>query len=93
MPRHPHILNASTNLLGICFVVIGGLKLTNRSNETWADEIAWAATGLLFVAILSSYLAIRHDGHHTWLIAIADISFIVGVVALIGSLFAGVVQL
>ena len=32
--RNPQILNATSNLLGICFVVIGGLKLTNSNGGT-----------------------------------------------------------
>src|SRR5690348_15917811 len=39
MRRHPHVLNAATNLLGICFIIIGGLKLTNQNSKTWSDEI------------------------------------------------------
>jgi hypothetical protein len=27
--RNPQILNATSKLLGICFAIIGGLKLTN----------------------------------------------------------------
>ncbi|HEY7992032.1 MAG TPA: hypothetical protein VID77_11650 [Stellaceae bacterium] len=92
MPRHPHILNASTNLVGICFIIIGSLKLTSRSDETWADEIAWLALALLFISTLVSYLAIRSDGVK-WQVAVADVAFIGGVVALMASLVAAAVQL
>jgi hypothetical protein len=92
MPRHPHILNASTNLVGICFIIIGSLKLTHRSQDTWADEIAWIALALLFVSTLVSYLAIRSDGIK-WQVAVADASFIGGVVTLMASLLAAAIQL
>lgn len=92
MPRHPHILNASTNLVGICFIIIGSLKLTARNNDTWADEIAWIALALLFVSTLTSYLAIRGDGVK-WQVAVADVAFIGGVVALMCSLIAAAIQL
>jgi hypothetical protein len=92
MPRHPHILNASTNLVGICFIIIGSLKLTAREHDTWADEIAWVALAALFVSTLVSYLAIRSDGVK-WQVAVADVAFIGGVVALMCSLVAAVIQL
>ena len=41
--RHPQILNASTNLLGICFAIITGLKVTGSNPKSYADEIAWCA--------------------------------------------------
>ena len=43
MDRHPHILNASTNLLGICLGLITGLRLTNFGETSVGDEVAWAA--------------------------------------------------
>src|ERR1700733_4879578 len=52
MHRPPHILNAATNLLGICFIIIGGLKLANQSSKTYSDEGAWAAAVLLLVSII-----------------------------------------
>jgi hypothetical protein len=60
--RQPHILNASTNLLGICFVIITGLKLTGSNSLSWADEIAWIASLLFLVSVGLSYLALRGDG-------------------------------
>ena len=92
MPRHPHILNASTNLVGICFIIIGSLKLTARESDTWADEIAWISLACLFIATLTSYLAIRSDGAR-WQVAVADVTFIGGVVALMCSLVAAAIQL
>lgn len=92
MPLPPQILNASTNLVGICFVIIGSLKLTAREDDTWADEIAWLALACLFIATLTSYLAIRNDGMK-WQVAVADVAFIGGVVALMGSLIAAAIQL
>jgi hypothetical protein len=93
MPRYPHILNAATNLLGICFIIIGSLKLTHMNGETYADEIAWVATFLLFISTLVSYLAIRNSGASKWQIAVADYAFIGGVLALICSVSAAAIQL
>ncbi|HXE16213.1 MAG TPA: hypothetical protein VN632_03230 [Stellaceae bacterium] len=92
IPRAPQILNASTNLVGICFVIIGSLALTDRSRDTWADEIAWLALACLFTATLTSYFAIRGDAMR-WPVVIADAAFIGGVVALMASLIAAAIQL
>lgn len=85
MHRHPHILSASTNLLAICFVIIGGLKLTNNNGFSYADELAWAAAALLFVSVIVSYMAIRNNDAVNWQNVVADYSFIAGVVTLMVS--------
>ncbi len=81
MDRHPNILNAASNLIGVCFFLITGLRFTNRTGS-WADEIAWGAAFLFLVSCGLSYLAIRHnstDGVHVvW----ADRAFIAGLVML-----------
>jgi hypothetical protein len=82
MHRPPHILNASTNLLGICFVIIGGLKFTNSNPRTYADEVAWAAAFFLFFASLTSYVAIRSKGLRPWQVIAADWTFIAGLTLL-----------
>src|ERR1700749_216806 len=63
--RLPHILNASANLLGICFVLLTGLKITNQNDDTFADEITMFASLCFLAAIVLSYLALR--GTHQWL--------------------------
>ena len=35
--KSPHILNASSNLLGLCFVVLTSLKLLNIAGKTIID--------------------------------------------------------
>ena len=80
--RPPHILNAATNLLGICFVVITGLRLANVGARSYADEVAWLAALLLFVSALSAYLALRHDDAPAWQARLADAAFLAGMTAL-----------
>lgn len=80
--RPPHILNASTNLLGICFVVITGLRLANVGARSYADEVAWLAAILLFVAALCAYLALRNDNAPDWMGRVADAAFLAGMTAL-----------
>ncbi|HEY1710000.1 MAG TPA: hypothetical protein VGG10_17145 [Rhizomicrobium sp.] len=93
MHRPPHILNASTNLLAICFVIIGGLKISNLNSRTFADETAWISAVLLFCATLSSYLAIRNEGTREYQATFADWTFISGLVFLAAALVIAAVQL
>jgi hypothetical protein len=83
MHRHPHILNAATNLLGICFIIIGGLKLTNQNPKSYSDEVAWAAAAFLLLSIVLSYAAIRNGVSNPWRTRIADWSFLAGLGALV----------
>ena len=93
MRRHPHVLNAATNLLGICFIIIGGLKLTNQDSKTWSDEIAWSAAFFMIVSILFSYGGIRAGIERPWQIRLSDWSFLVGIAALILSMIIAAYQL
>ena len=93
MQRHPHILSASTNLLGICFVVIGGLKLTGQNPRSYSDEIAWIAAVLLFVSTISSYLAIRNNDKKSWQVTVADWAFLGGIFTLLASVMIAAVSL
>ncbi|MFB0495344.1 hypothetical protein ABID99_001581 [Mucilaginibacter sp. OAE612] len=36
--KSPHILNAASNLLGLCFVVLTSLKFLKMSDRTYIDE-------------------------------------------------------
>ncbi len=87
--RHPHILNAASNLLGICFVIITGLKLTGSNPLSWADEIAWAAAVCFVASIALAYLGIRYDDRVPWQARWAERAFVSGV----GALFLSVLIL
>jgi hypothetical protein len=89
MPKHTHILNAASNLLGIAFVIIAGLNVTGLTGKTLADEVAWAAAVLLSLSCLLSYLAIRSEPNGARAEAGADLVFMLGLAAL----FAAVVVL
>jgi hypothetical protein len=82
MQRPSSILSASINLLGICFIIITGLKLANADLRSRADEVAWCAAFLLFVAALHAYLAIRNDGARPWQEQVADYAFLGGMTVL-----------
>ena len=82
MHRHPHVLNAASNLLGICFVLIGALKLTHSNAQSFADETAWLSAALFLVSIVSSYAAIRSNEANRLQNLTADIAFFGGVTML-----------
>ena len=60
-PNHksPHILNASSNLLGICFIVLTSLKVLKKSDNTIIDEITLIAILLFTASCILSFLSIR----------------------------------
>ena len=80
MRQHPHILNAASNLLGICVVIIGSVRLTNT--DTLVDETTVLAMMSFLASILLAYAALRRDTVADWIHTAADYAFMVGVVAL-----------
>lgn len=85
MGKHHHILNASSNLLGISLVIIAGLKVSGASSKTFADEVACLAAICFCASCVLSYAAIRTDdktdGLETW----ADRIFFFGLLSITGS--------
>jgi uncharacterized membrane protein YkgB len=82
--KAPHILNASSNLLGICFVVLTSLKLLNVAKNTVIDEVATANIVAFTVSCLLSFLSLRSNNHRGYLLEkIADFIFIAGIVLLL----------
>ena len=57
--KQPHILNASSNLVGICLVLVTALKLTKASDNTWADEISVCSAFAFIISCVTSYLSMR----------------------------------
>ena len=79
MHRHPHVLNASSQLLGVTFVVIGALKLSNANARSYADEVAWGAAALFLLGVVSSYWAIRKNETSRITNFVADGSFFLAI--------------
>lgn len=77
-----HILGASANLLGICFVLITGLHISNINIKTYADEICLFASFLFISSCLFSYLSIRREHSEYDLEKWADRCFIIGIFCL-----------
>jgi len=77
--RSSHILNASSNLLGICFIVLTSLKLLNQSDKTIIDDIAILAIILFMASCIFSFLSLRSSDKKTLLMEkMADIIFLAG---------------
>ena len=60
--RSPSILNTSSNLLGLCLIVLTSLKIADRSQENIIDELTGVASVLLMTACLLSFLTM-HTAH------------------------------
>jgi uncharacterized membrane protein len=82
MPKHHHILNASSNLLGIALIIITGLNVAHIAKETFADEIGWVAAVCFSLSCLLSYMAIRVEPRETGYGDWADKIFFAGLVTL-----------
>lgn len=82
--KSPHILNASSNLLGLCFVVLTSLKLLHIAHETLIDEITFGAILLFMASCLLSFLALRghHPSRNRRYENVADYLFMAGIVFL-----------
>ena len=78
-----HILNTSSNLLGICFIVLTSLKLLKLQGETLVDEFTTSAMILFMISCILSYLSIRGKGKSSGRYEnIAEITFLIGLICL-----------
>jgi len=80
--KQPYILNAASNLMGICFILIAGLKITHSEIATFADEISTFAAILFMASCVLSYLSLRHESKAEKLENIADRLFLGGMLSL-----------
>jgi len=61
MSKSSHILNASSNLLGFCLVVLTSIKVFGKSARTVIDEIDAAAIFFFLISCIFSFMSIRLD--------------------------------
>ena len=73
-----HILPTSSNLLGICFVILSFMRVTKMGMETVIDEVVSVAIVLFLSSSLYSYAAIRSSKRSDRYDKIADIIFLIG---------------
>lgn len=79
--RSPHILNASSNLLGICFIVLTSLKFFGRTEQTLLDEISFVAIILFMGSCVCSFMSMKAKKSNN-LEKIADFIFMAGLLVL-----------
>lgn len=81
--RSPHVLNASSNLIGFCFLVITSLRFLNKSSLTVIDEVATIAMVFFMAAALFSFLSLGRTAKHSNMFErIANILFLIGLILL-----------
>lgn len=81
--KSSHILTTSSNLLGICFIVLTSLKLLNLDGKTLIDEFTAVAVFMFMLSSVLSFLSIRSkNGKSERYEKIADIIFLLGLFSL-----------
>jgi hypothetical protein len=77
-----HILPTSSNLLGLCFVLLTFIRLLNMSSLTVVDDILGIVVILFLISSIFSYISIRAIEHAETYEKIADIIFLIGISSL-----------
>ncbi|MEO9147663.1 MAG: hypothetical protein ABI237_19105 [Ginsengibacter sp.] len=78
-----HILNTSSNLLGICFIVLTSLKVLNLTGKTLIDEFTAVAIFMFMASSLLSFLSLKSNSEKSYRYEkIADIIFLLGLFSL-----------
>jgi hypothetical protein len=73
-----HILPTSSNLLGLCFVILSFIKIMKLGNETLIDELVAIAIILFFISSFFSYVSMRSNSRVELYEKIADNIFLIG---------------
>ncbi|MGI8951380.1 MAG: hypothetical protein ACR2FN_07320 [Chitinophagaceae bacterium] len=75
----PHVLNTSSNLLGLCFIVLTSLKVLKLSGYTLIDEFTAVTTIFFITSSILSFLSIRTSKRVGIIyIKIAEVTFLAG---------------
>ena len=82
--KQPHILTTASNLLGISLLIVTGLKISNASINSYADEVSIFAAFFMLLSCILSYLSMAIEGEKlaTRLEAVADVLFMAGLLSL-----------
>jgi len=73
-----HILPISSNLLGLCFVILTFIKLSKIANETIIDETLGVLIILFLISSVLSYISMRTKKNSELYEKIADFIFLAG---------------
>lgn len=80
--KSPHILNTSANLLGLCFIVLTSIKVSNMQDSTLIDETTALAIILFMTSSILSFLSMRNEKYTVRLEKLADFIFLSGLIVL-----------
>ena len=80
MNKSHHILNTSSNLLGLCFIVLTSMKVLHLKQSSLIDEFTSVATIAFMISCILSFLSIRNkdDEFSNRYENVADFFFITG---------------
>jgi len=79
----PHILSASSTLLGLCFVVLTSLKVNKFREASLIDEFTAVAIVMFMASSFLSYLSMRNKKSDSIVYEkVADMVFLSGLVFL-----------
>ncbi len=70
-----HILGASANLLGICFAIFSLIRVFDRGDTTYIDELAVVCVFLFLGSCLFSYSSMRSRKRWLFYEKVADFIF------------------
>ena len=78
--KSPNILNTSSNLLGLCFIVLTSISLLDVHEKTFIDEVVSVAALTFMISSILSFLSLRAGNakRNNQLEKTADYFFIVG---------------
>lgn len=57
--HYPHILNTSSNMLGLCFIVFTSINVLKLGAATIIDELTAGAIVLFMVSCILSFISMR----------------------------------
>ncbi len=82
--KQPHILTTASNLLGICFILITGMKISHANLNTYADEICTFSSLFFIASCILSYISLLSETEKfaTKSENIADFLFMIGIFSL-----------
>lgn len=77
-----HILPTSSNLLGLCFVILSFVRIAKLGAETFLDELLAIAIIIFLISSVFSYASMRSKEKPELFEKVADTIFIAGLVML-----------
>ena len=93
--KSPHIINASSNLLGFSLVIITSLKISKISQTTHLDEFAGIACLFFAFSCFFSFLSIRtaKEIRNIQFEKIADYLFLIALLCIVLSVLILIIKI